>query len=90
MVPLSTLVTAIEDVGFSLSGLTDLTAHYQRTIEDWQKKAVANRATIEQVSPGSYQPLIKYLQTANAGWGYTTKHYAISATKSRLGKVMPA
>ena len=89
MVPLSTLVAAIEDVGFSLSGLTDLTAHYQRTIDDWQKKAVANRATIEQVSPGSYQPLIKYLQTANAGWGYTTKHYAISAAKSRLGTVMP-
>ena len=90
MVPLSTLVAAIEDVGFSLSGLTDLTAHYQRTIDDWQKKAVANRATIEQVAPGSYQPLIRYLQTANAGWGYTTKHYAISATRSRLGTVMPA
>jgi cyclopropane-fatty-acyl-phospholipid synthase len=88
MVPLSTLVAAIEDAGFSLSGLTDLTAHYKRTIDDWQERAVANRATIERVSPGSFEPLIKYLQTANAGWGYTTKHYAISARKVRLGTMV--
>jgi cyclopropane-fatty-acyl-phospholipid synthase len=85
MVPLSTLVAAIEDAGFSLTGLTDLTAHYKRTIEDWEDRAIANRATIEQVSPGSFDSLIKYLQIANAGWGYTTKHYAISARKVRLG-----
>lgn len=85
MVPLSALVAAIEDAGFSLSGLTDLTAHYKRTIEDWEKRAAANRATIERVRPGGFDPLIRYLQTANAGWGYTTKHYAISARKARLG-----
>lgn len=83
MVPLSALVAAIEDAGFSLSGLTDLTAHYQRTIDDWQKRAVVNRATIERVVPGSYDSLIKYLQTANTGWGSTTRHYAISARKVR-------
>jgi cyclopropane-fatty-acyl-phospholipid synthase len=88
MVPLSTLVAAIEDAGFSLSGLTDLTAHYKRTIEDWEKRAVANRATIERVCPGGFDPLIRYLQTANAGWGYTTKHYAISARKARLGAMV--
>jgi cyclopropane-fatty-acyl-phospholipid synthase len=88
MVPLSTLVAAVEDAGFSLTGLTDLTAHYRRTIDDWEDRAVANRATIERVAPGQYQALIKYLQTANAGWGYTTKHYAISAGKVRLGPMV--
>jgi cyclopropane-fatty-acyl-phospholipid synthase len=90
MVPLSTLVAAIEDAGFSLSGLSDLTAHYKRTIEDWEARAGANRATIERLSPGSFDPLVKYFQTANAGWGYTTKHYAISARKARLGPMLPA
>jgi cyclopropane-fatty-acyl-phospholipid synthase len=32
-----------------------------------------------------FDPLIRYLQTASAGWGYTTKHYALTAVKIRLG-----
>lgn len=87
MVPLSVLVAAIESAGFSLTGLTDLTAHYHRTIEQWEQRAARARDRIEQVAPGMYEPLIRYLRTANAGWGYTTKHYAISALKSRLGPV---
>jgi cyclopropane-fatty-acyl-phospholipid synthase len=85
MVPVSALVEAVEAAGLSLTGLTDLTAHYHRTIADWETRAEANRDAIERAAPGMFDPLIRYLQTANAGWGYTTKHYALTAAKVRLG-----
>jgi cyclopropane-fatty-acyl-phospholipid synthase len=85
MVPVSVLVEAIESAGFSLTGLTDLTAHYHRTIEEWERRVHEHRDRVEQVAPGMTEPLVRYLQTANAGWGYTTKHYALSACKSRMG-----
>jgi cyclopropane-fatty-acyl-phospholipid synthase len=85
MVPLSALVNAVESAGFSLTGLTDLTAHYRRTTTDWETRALANRDDIEKAAPGMFDPLIRYLQTASAGWGYTTKHYALTAVRSRLG-----
>lgn len=85
MVPVSTLVAAVESAAFSLTGLTDLTAHYHRTIERWEANAVANRATIERIRPGYFEPLVRYLRTANAGWGYTSKHYGLTARKVRLG-----
>ena len=85
MVPVSVLVDAIESAGFSLTGLADLTAHYHRTIEQWEERAQDALARVEEVAPGMSEPLIRYLQTANAGWGYTTKHYALSALKSRMG-----
>jgi cyclopropane-fatty-acyl-phospholipid synthase len=85
LVPLSALVEAVESAGLSLTGLTDLTAHYDRTIADWQTRAMANRDAIEKAAPGMFDPLIRYLQTASAGWGYTTKHYALTAVKIRLG-----
>jgi cyclopropane-fatty-acyl-phospholipid synthase len=85
MVPLSVLVEATEAAGFSITGLTDLTAHYRRTIADWEERATANRDDIERVAPGRFEPLVRYLRTANAGWGYTTKHYALTAARSRLG-----
>jgi cyclopropane-fatty-acyl-phospholipid synthase len=85
MVPLSALVEAVESAGLSLTGLTDLTAHYGRTIADWERRAMANRDDIEKAAPGMFDPLIRYLQTASAGWGYTTKHYALTAAKVRLG-----
>ncbi|MFI1766555.1 SAM-dependent methyltransferase [Streptomyces sp. NPDC020800] len=85
MVPLSVLVEAVESAGFSLTGLTDLTAHYHRTIEEWERRAEAARDRVELVAPGMSEPLVRYLRTANAGWGYTTKHYALGATKSRMG-----
>jgi cyclopropane-fatty-acyl-phospholipid synthase len=84
MVPLSALVEAVESAGLGLTGLTDLTAHYLRTTNDWEKRAAANRAAIEEAAPGMFAPLIRYLQTASAGWGYTTKHYALTATRSRF------
>ncbi|AHH97311.1 hypothetical protein GCM10010174_72580 [Kutzneria viridogrisea] len=85
MVPVSVLVEAVESAGFSLTGLTDLTAHYHRTIEQWEQRVQEQRERVEQVAPGMGEPLIRYLRTANAGWGYTTKHYALSALKSRMG-----
>jgi cyclopropane-fatty-acyl-phospholipid synthase len=84
MVPLSALVAATESAGFSLDALDDLTAHYHRTIEEWERRALAGHDRIEAVAPGMTEPLVRYLRTANAGWGYTTKHYAITASKSRL------
>jgi len=85
MVPVSVLVEAFESAGFSLTGLTDLTAHYHRTIEQWEERAQNALERIEEVAPGMSESLIRYLRTANAGWGYTTKHYALSARKSRMG-----
>lgn len=85
MVPLSALVEAVESAGLSLTSLTDLTAHYGRTIADWEARAMANRGEIERTAPGMFDPLVRYLQTAGAGWGYTTKHYALTAVRSRLG-----
>lgn len=80
MVPLSVLVEALESAGFSLAGLTDLTAHYRRTCADWARRAVVNREAIGEL----FDDLVRYLETAEAGWGYTTKHYAVTARKSRL------
>lgn len=85
MVPVSALVESVESAGLSLTGLTDLTAHYRRTTLDWETRAVANRDDIEKAAPGMFDPLIRYLQTASAGWGYTAKHYALTAVRSRLG-----
>ncbi|MGY0055399.1 SAM-dependent methyltransferase [Streptomyces sp. LZ34] len=85
MVPLSTLVEAVESAGFSLTALSDLTAHYHRTIQEWEQRVHAARDRVERAAPGMSEPLIRYLRTANAGWGYTTKHYALSAQKSRMG-----
>ncbi|WP_233517985.1 SAM-dependent methyltransferase [Streptomyces corynorhini] len=90
MVPFSHLIEATESAGFSLEALDDLTAHYHRTIEEWERRALANSDRIEAVAPGMAEPLVRYLRTANAGWGYTSKHYALTAAKTRLGpKVAP-
>ncbi|MFJ9715348.1 SAM-dependent methyltransferase [Streptomyces sp. NPDC101213] len=85
MVPFSQLIGATESAGFSLETLDDLTAHYHRTIEEWERRALANSDRIEAAAPGMTAPLVEYLRTANAGWGYTSKHYALTAVKSRLG-----
>jgi cyclopropane-fatty-acyl-phospholipid synthase len=89
MVPLSVLVQAVESAGFSLTGLADLTAHYKRTVDDWEQRALTNRDAIEDAVPGLCERLVRYLRIASAGWGYTTKHYALCATRSRLGPEGP-
>ncbi len=82
MRPLSALIEAAEDAGFSLSALTDLTPHYYRTIEDWRANLARHRDDLERMAPG-FAALDRYLEVANAGWGYTTKHYALVCTKRR-------
>jgi cyclopropane-fatty-acyl-phospholipid synthase len=83
LLPVSRYVAWFEDAGFSLTGLTDLTDHYARTIEDWRTNALRNRAQLEAIEPGLTDRLVHYFEASNAGWGYTTKHYALTAAKRR-------
>lgn len=83
MRPLSELVTAAEDVGFSIASVDDLTRDYWRTIEDWTVNVRANATRIDKIQPGMATKLAHYLEVANAGWGYTTKHYSLVCRKSR-------
>jgi len=83
MRPLSRLVKGAEDAGFSLVALDDLTAHYHRTISDWIANVDRNADRLEEVEAGLAARLRRYLETANAGWGYTTKHYALTCQRSR-------
>ena len=83
MTPVSNYVRYIEDAGFSLIGFRDLTADYHRTIEDWRANLIRNKAQFETYVPGESDKYIRYFEAANAGWGYTTKHYAVVAARSR-------
>jgi cyclopropane-fatty-acyl-phospholipid synthase len=85
MRPLSALVEAVESAGLSMSAITDLTPSYHRTITDWLERVRSASARIDAIVPGYPGELARYLETTNAGWGYTTKHYAITAIRSRLG-----
>ncbi|MEU8618499.1 class I SAM-dependent methyltransferase [Streptomyces sp. NPDC048623] len=83
MRPLSDLVRGAENAGFSVLAVDDLTEGYWRTIEDWLANVERNAARLDEIEPGLSEQLIRYLKTANAGWGYTTKHYALTLGKSR-------
>jgi cyclopropane-fatty-acyl-phospholipid synthase len=66
--------------------VTDLTAHYRRTIDQWRRRiANGGRAQMELTVPGFADEIDRYFDTANASWGYTAKHYALTATKARHG-----
>ncbi|WP_280448648.1 SAM-dependent methyltransferase [Nocardia brasiliensis] len=81
--PLSDLVTAAEDAGFSIVAVDDLTDHYRRTNDDWIGNVDAAAARIDAHGPGLSAKLRHYLEIANAGWGYTTKHYALTCRNAR-------
>ncbi|MER7623087.1 class I SAM-dependent methyltransferase [Streptomyces sp. NPDC126503] len=83
MRPLSDLVRGAEDAGFSVVAVDDLTEDYWRTIEDWLANVERNAARLDEIEPGLSEQLTRYLKTANAGWGYTTKHYSLTLAKSR-------
>lgn len=83
LVPMSTFVVAFEDAGLSLTGLTDLTDDYARTIEHWRANALAHRAELEAIEPGKTDELVRYFDICNAGWGFTTKHYALVGARRR-------
>ncbi|MFF7656416.1 hypothetical protein ACFZCY_42465 [Streptomyces sp. NPDC007983] len=61
----------------------DLTAGYHRTIECWMANVRAASRALDAHGEGLSEQLLRYLETANAGWGYTTKHYALVCRKSR-------
>ncbi|MGW4364042.1 SAM-dependent methyltransferase [Nocardia takedensis] len=81
--PLSDLVVAAEGAGFSIASVDDLTDDYRRTIEDWIANVEANAEAIDAHGPGLAAKLRHYLEIANAGWGYTTKHYALVCRNRR-------
>ncbi len=83
MRPLSDLVRAAEDAGFSVVSVDDLTDDYRRTIDDWHANVLARADAIDAIQPGMAATLAHYLEIANAGWGYTTKHYALTCKKAR-------
>ncbi|GAA2402323.1 hypothetical protein GCM10010191_07220 [Actinomadura vinacea] len=83
MRPLSELVAAAEGAGFTIVAVDDLTDHYRRTIDDWLANVDAAAAELDALGPGLAGRLRHYLEIANAGWGYTTKHYALTCRNSR-------
>lgn len=85
MSPLSQLLSEIEDAGFSIAGLMDTTAHYGPTMDFWQHGIERNRDLMEAARPGFADELVRYFDTARASFGYTAKHYAVTAIRSRMG-----
>ncbi|MCA1690740.1 MAG: class I SAM-dependent methyltransferase [Actinobacteria bacterium] len=83
MVPMSVMVAALEEAGFSLQALHDLTRHYRQTIDHWSENLRANEAEVEAVEPGLTGKFLRYFRVANAGWGFTIKHYAVICTRAR-------
>jgi cyclopropane-fatty-acyl-phospholipid synthase len=83
LLPLSRYVQWFEDAGFSLTALTDLTSHYYQTIEHWRANALANRDRLDAIEAGLTDKLVHYFDISNAGWGYTSKHYALVGARSR-------
>ncbi|MFC9659420.1 SAM-dependent methyltransferase [Nocardia sp. NPDC127606] len=81
--PLSELVAAAENAGFSIDSVDDLTNDYRRTIDDWIANVDAAAERIDAHGPGLAATLRRYLEIANAGWGYTTKHYALTCRNAR-------
>lgn len=80
---LSDYVRFIENAGFSLTGMRDLSRDYYKTIEQWRINALHNADKIDALQAGKTDQLIRYFDIANAGWGYTSKHYAVTACKRR-------
>jgi cyclopropane-fatty-acyl-phospholipid synthase len=85
MSPLSQLLSELEDAGFSIAGLIDTTAHYGPTMDHWERGIDRHRDLMEAVRPGFADELVRYFDTARASWGYTAKHYAVTAVRSRMG-----
>lgn len=75
--PLSELVAGAESAGFSITAVHDLTDDYRRTIDCWIENLHAQPESPQRAD------LLRYLEIANAGWGYTTKHYALVCAKTR-------
>jgi len=81
--PLSELVAAAESAGFAVEAVDDLTDHYRRTIEAWIANVEASAAELDALENGMAGRLTHYLRIANAGWGFTTKHYGLTLKAAR-------
>lgn len=81
--PLSELVAAAEAAGFAVDAVDDLTDHYRRTIAHWIEGVAARAAHLDALADGTAARLTRYLEIANAGWGYTTKHYGLTLRNAR-------
>jgi cyclopropane-fatty-acyl-phospholipid synthase len=81
--PLSELVAAAETAGFAVDAVDDLTDHYRRTIEAWITNVAASAPQLDEMQAGLADRLTHYLEIANAGWGYTTKHYGLTLRNAR-------
>jgi cyclopropane-fatty-acyl-phospholipid synthase len=91
MPKLSGLIESFEFAGLGITSVSELTAHYKLTIADWQQRIVARRADLERLNPGFADEIIRYFETANASWGYTARHYALTAANSQLAELhLPA
>jgi cyclopropane-fatty-acyl-phospholipid synthase len=86
MVPLAGLIAAAENAGLSIVRLADLTAHYPCTLADWSERVRDGQAEIDAVQPGASARLLRYFEIGATAFGYTTKHYAFVAEKSRMGR----
>ncbi|MBW0117340.1 SAM-dependent methyltransferase [Pseudonocardia abyssalis] len=81
--PLSELVAAAEAAGFAVDAVDDLTDHYRRTIDHWIERVAARAPQLDAIRDGTAADLTRYLEIANAGWGYTTKHYGVTLRNAR-------
>lgn len=81
--PLSELVAAAEVAGFAVVAVDDLTDHYRRTIEHWIANVTAHAERLDALEAGMAARLTHYLEIANAGWGFTTKHYGLTLRNAR-------
>ncbi|WP_240361083.1 SAM-dependent methyltransferase [Streptomyces clavuligerus] len=83
--PLSALLAAVEDTGLSLVSTTDLTRDYRRPCGRGPTTSAPPAPASTPLVPGLADKLLRYLETTEAGWGRTTKHYAFTAVRSRWG-----
>jgi len=83
MAPVSVLLAALEEAGLVPCALTDLTPHFKRTIDCWLENIRVRAGEIDRLVPGAAGRLVRYLEISNAGWGFTTRQYAITARKGR-------
>ena len=81
--PLSELVAAAEEAGFAVVAVDDLTDHYRRTIDAWIDGVAEKAERLDAMEDGLAARLTHYLEIANAGWGYTTKHYGLTLRNGR-------
>ncbi|MGF7236545.1 MAG: SAM-dependent methyltransferase [Frankia sp.] len=65
MRPLSVLVRGVEDAGFSVVGVDDLTDDYRRTIDDWLANVAARGDELDLIPPGPAAPQTPNHEVAN-------------------------